>query len=204
MSTSSRSTIFSLRSKKSKDSAELRTHAGPAYDTLPMSPRPPISMPTLIPPSQNGRGDATQSRLFGGTEYLDDDGDAVSVKSEPRNGNPHSGHQASVRGSTSVASLGGISGPRPLPPRSGSAEKMHDSWKHIPLGFSETSHVRIITDLFNARNSTRNGRLRITGQQSLAPRISLLRDPILSAWQWHHHPWAETMQGLYPMTTPDE
>ena len=134
MSASSRSTIFSLRSKKSKDSAELKTHAGPAYDALPMSPRPPISVPTIIPPSQqNGRGDSVKSRY--GNDYLDDDSssDALSVRSESRNGYGH--QQGSRGGSISVASLGGVSGPRPLPPRSGSAEKMHESWKYDPLGY---------------------------------------------------------------------
>ena len=142
MSTSSRSTIFSLRSKKSKDSAELRTHAGPAYDALPMSPRLPISVPTIIPPSlQNGRGESTKSRY--GNEYSEDDGsgDALSVRSESRNGYGH--QQGSRGGSISAASLGGVSGPRPLPPRSGSAEKMHDSWKYDPLGYvPSTPNVR--------------------------------------------------------------
>ena len=141
MSASSRSTIFSLRSKKSKDSAELKTHAGPAYDALPMSPRPPISVPTIIPPSQqNGRGDSTKSRY--GNDYFDDDSssDALSVRSESRNGYGH--QQGSRGGSISVASLGGVSGPRPLPPRSGSAEKMHESWKYDPLGYvPATSNV---------------------------------------------------------------
>lgn len=134
MSTSSRSTIFSLRSKKSKDSGELKTHAGPAYDALPMSPRPPISVPTIIPPSQtNGRGDSTKSRY--GNDYSEDDAnsDVLSVRSESRNGYGHP--PGSRGGSIGVASLGGVSGPRPLPPRSGSAEKMHESWKYDPLGY---------------------------------------------------------------------
>ena len=142
MSASSRSTIFSLRSKKSKDSAELQTHAGPAYDALPMSPRPPISVPTIVPPSQqNGRGDSTKSRY--GNEYSEDDGnsDALSVKSETRNG--YGNQQGSRGGSITAASLGGVSGPRPLPPRSGSAEKMHESWNYDPLGqVPTTSNVR--------------------------------------------------------------
>ena len=169
MSTSSRSTIFSLRSKKSKDSAELRTTAGPSYDNLPMSPQPPISMPSLIPASS--RGDATQSRLFGD---FDDDGDATSIKSEPRNG--YGGHN--VRGSTSVASLGGISGPRPLPPRSGSAEKMHEGWKYNPLGVDVSSHVCVVfLGSVDGRNYTRNERVRIMGLQNRGRRIYLL-DPI--------------------------
>jgi hypothetical protein len=135
MSTSSRSTIFSLRSKKSKDSAELQTHAGPSYDSLPMSPRPPISVPTIIPPSQqNGRSDSTKSRLY---DMEGDDNDSLSIRSETRNGHGHGyGHQhGNTRGgSIGGVSLGGLSGPRPLPSKSGSAEKMSESWQYHPLG----------------------------------------------------------------------
>src|SRR5277367_5505788 len=132
MSTSSRSTIFSLRSKKSNHSAEIRTHAGPAYDDLPMSPNPPISVPTIIPPSQqNGLGDSSQSRYYYGNDSLDGDesSDGHSIRSEPKQGYGY--HQGNSRGgSISAASLGGVSGPRPLPPGSGSAEKIHESAKY--------------------------------------------------------------------------
>lgn len=146
MSASSRSTIFSIRSKKSKDSTELHTTAGPAYDSLPMSQRPPISVPTIIPPSQtsNGRtGDNTRSKLYteGGDDY---DIDNRSIKSEPRNGYS----TISRGGSTSNISLGGgVTGPRPPPPRTGSAEKVHESmlgWnnnnKYNPLGVGNVYH----------------------------------------------------------------
>ena len=138
MSASSRSAIFSLRSKKSKDSAEFQTQAGPAYDALPMSPRPPISVTHIIPPSQqNGRMDSPQTKLYTGGEYFfdgEESSDALSVKSEPKNG------YGSSKGSLSAASLGGVSGPRPLPPRSGSVEKMPDHWKYNPIGH-ESPHV---------------------------------------------------------------
>jgi hypothetical protein len=104
-----------------------------------MSPRPPISVPTLVPPSQslNGRGEQTYSRIV----YDAEEGDGHSSQSEPRNG--YGSHD---RGGSS-ASLGGVSGPRPLPPRSGSAEKMNESWKYNPLpqmGF-ESPHVVALT-----------------------------------------------------------
>src|SRR5437762_10327609 len=132
MSTSSRSTIFSIRSKKSNHSAEV--HAGPAYDDLPMSPRLPITVSTIIPPSQqNGRADL---RLFGPIDYVDgeESSDAYSVKSEPRNG--FGGHHSSLKGAGSgTGSLsGGVSGPRPFPPRSGSTERVHESAKYNTLG----------------------------------------------------------------------
>ena len=139
MSASSRSTIFSIRSKKSKDSAEFpHTHAGPAYDDLPMAPRPPISVPTIIPPSQLQQ---LQQQQNGGGRgyYLGDEGDesdSYSVKSEPRNG--YGGMRGG--GSISAASFGGVSGPRPLPPRSGSAEKIQDV-RYIPLGSHESPNV---------------------------------------------------------------
>lgn len=135
-----------MRSKKSKDSAELCTHAGPAYDDLPMSPRLPISVPTIIPPSQqNERGDSTQGRYYGGNEYFDGDesSDAYSVTSEPKNGNGYGHyHGSSKGGSISAASLGGVSGPRPLPPRSGSAEKMYEGAKYNTLGQLDSPSVR--------------------------------------------------------------
>jgi len=112
MSASSRSTIFSLRSKKSKDSTEL--HLAQPYENLPMSPRLPISVPTIVPPSQQVNGG--RQTIY---EYDDDAAsDAYSVRSEPR--------------SRTGGSLGG---PRPLPPRSGSAEKMYEtaSSKHSTI-----------------------------------------------------------------------
>jgi len=150
MSASSRSTIFSIRSKKSKDSADLYTHAGPAYDDLPMSPRLPISVPTLIPPSQtNGPGESSQSRYYGPNDYLfdgDESSDGYSIKSEPpRNGygyyHGNSKGAGGNGGSISSASLGGVSGPRPLPSRSGSAEKMYETAKYMNLGPNESPHV---------------------------------------------------------------
>ena len=149
MSASSRSTIFSIRSKKSKDSAELYTHAGPAYDDLPMSPRLPISVSTIIPPSQtNGRGESSQNRYYAPNDYFfdgDESSDGYSIKSEPlRNGYGHynGNSRGGGGGSISSASLGGgVSGPRPLPPRSGSAEKMYESAKHNNLGQHESPHV---------------------------------------------------------------
>jgi len=111
MSASSRSTIFSIRSKKSKDSTELQAQP---YENLPMSPRLPISVPTIVPPSQQVNGG--RQTIY---EYDDDPAsDAHSVRSEPR--------------SRTGGSLGG---PRPLPPRSGSAEKMFDtaSSKHSTI-----------------------------------------------------------------------
>src|SRR5436189_3371022 len=111
MSASSRSTIFSIRSKKSKDSADLYTHAGPAYDDLPMSPRLPISVPTIIPPSQtNGPGESSQSRYYGPNDYLfdgDESSDGYSIKSEPpRNGYGYYGNsKGGGSGSISSASL---------------------------------------------------------------------------------------------------
>jgi hypothetical protein len=149
MSTSSRSTIFSIRSKKSKDLPDLLTHAGPAYGDLPLSPGLPISVPTIIPPSQqNGFGESLQNtRYYGGNDYLDGDesSDAYSVRSEPRSGHKH--HPGgSKAGSISAVSLGGVSGPRPLPPRSGSAEKVYEgtryeSTKHNTLGQHESPSV---------------------------------------------------------------
>jgi|SRR5277367_676274 hypothetical protein len=139
MSASSRSTIFSLRSKKSKDSAEFpHTHAGPAYDDLPMAPRPPISVPTIIPPSQLQQHFQQQQNGGGRGYYVgdEDESDSYSVKSEPRNGYP--GMRGG--GSISATSLGGVSGPRPLPPRSGSAEKIQDV-KYIPLGYPDSPNV---------------------------------------------------------------
>jgi len=136
MSASSRSTIFSLRSKKSKDSAEFKTTAGPAYESLPMSPRPPISVPTIIPPSHTNGRDSTRSRLFIATDE-GEDLDNHSIMSEPRNSYaPSRGGSIS---NISLGGIGGVTGPRPYPPRSGSAEKMHDSntpgWnKYNPLG----------------------------------------------------------------------
>lgn len=143
MSASSRSTIFSIRSKKSKDSGEFpHTHAGPAYDDLPMAPRPPISVPTIIPPSQMQQQQNGSGR--GGYYYGDEDeSDSYSVKSEPRNGN------GGMRGGSSISAVslgggggggGGVGGPRPLPPRSGSAEKINDV-KYIPLGLHESPNV---------------------------------------------------------------
>jgi len=151
MSASSRSTIFSLRSKKSKDSADLpsTTHAGPAYDNLPMSPRgPPITVSTIVPPSQqhNDAGSLsryytdTSARLFYGDDATDDGSDSYSVKSEPRNGY---GTQSSLKGG-SLGGAGGLSGPRPLPPRTGSAEKiaLDGTSKHNnSLGHTESPHV---------------------------------------------------------------
>jgi len=139
MSASSRSTIFSIRSKKSKDSGELTTTAGPAYESLPMSPRPPISVPTIIPPSQHPSGrDSTRSRIFVSTDDatgFDDNMDNYSIRSEQRNGHGPS-RGGSISGS--ITGGGGVSGPRPFPPRSGSAEKVHESssgWsKYNPLG----------------------------------------------------------------------
>jgi hypothetical protein len=137
MSASSRSTIFSLRSKKSKDSGELAgTHAGPAYDDLPMSPRgPPIAVSTIVPPSQqhNGSMAARGANYQDGRYYGDgtgDEEDVYSGKSESRNGY---GVHGSLRG-------GSLGGPRPLPPRSGSAEKMPETPKYsnyaLPRGES--------------------------------------------------------------------
>jgi hypothetical protein len=100
MSTSSRSTIFSLRSKRSKDSTEIETHAGPAYDDLPMSPRPPIKVPTILPPPEHITKD-------------DESSDSYSVKSD------------GYRPSPSV--IGSISGPRPLPSKAGSADRLPES-----------------------------------------------------------------------------
>jgi len=149
MSASSRSTIFSLRSKKSKDSAELAsaTHAGPAYDDLPMSPRgPPITVSTIVPPSQQYNGSSsrhyadTSARLYYGDDMNDEGSDVHSVKSEPRNGY---GTQNSLRGG-SLGAGGGLSGPRPLPSRSGSAEKIgaDGASKHNnPLGQTESPQV---------------------------------------------------------------
>ena len=156
MSASSRSTIFSLRSKKSKDSGELQTHAGPAYDDLPMSPRPPISVPTIIPPSQfNGRTTTTDSPQMRNGEYLDggdEASDGYSVKSEPRQGNGYVGGRGGSISSASLGGGGGVSGPRPLPPRSGSAEKMADAAKYNPLGqyYYESPNVLPHSPLFLA------------------------------------------------------
>ena len=167
MSASSRSTIFSIRSKKSKDSAEFpHTHAGPAYDDLPMAPRPPISVPTIIPPSQLQQ---LQQQQNGGGRgyYMSDEGDesdSYSVKSEPRNG--YGGMRGG--GSISAASLGGVSGPRPLPPRSGSAEKIQDV-RYIPLGIHESPNVPYPPPrgegLTGGRNYIRNERARIMDQR---------------------------------------
>ena len=135
MSASSRSTIFSIRSKKSKDSGELQTHAGPAYEELPMSPHPPISVPTIIPPSHhNGRVDYTLAKLYGGVrDYEDGDesSDGYSIQSEPRNG------YSNKAGSISS----GLNGPRPLPSRNGSAERTHESGRHTALGHHESPNV---------------------------------------------------------------
>jgi hypothetical protein len=66
-----------------------------------------------------------------------DDNDSLSIRSETRNGHGHGyGHQhGNTRGgSIGGVSLGGLSGPRPLPSKSGSAEKMSESWQYHPLG----------------------------------------------------------------------
>jgi hypothetical protein len=155
MSASSRSTIFSIRSKKSKDSGEFpHTHAGPAYDDLPMAPRPPISVPTIIPPSQMQQQQNGSGR--GGYYYGDEDeSDSYSVKSEPRNGN------GGMRGGSSISAVslgggggggGGVGGPRPLPPRSGSAEKINDV-KYIPLGLHESPNVLLAPPLLSGLTS---------------------------------------------------
>ena len=171
MSASSRSTIFSLRSKKSKDSTEFsHTHAGPAYDELPMAPRLPISVPTIIPPSQLQPNDGR------GYNYDQDDevSDSYSVKSEPRNG--YGGMRGGSINSASMGSgIGGVSGPRPLPPRSGSAEKIQDA-KYIPLGHHESPSVcffplRIKVDPF--RNYIRNERRLIMDQHGRGCQIYL-------------------------------
>lgn len=138
MSASSRSTIFSLRSKKSKDSGELAgTHAGPAYDDLPMSPRgPPITVATIVPPSQQHNG-STVTRAYQDGRYYGETGgdqeDVYGVRSESRNGH---GVHGSLRG-------GSLGGPRPLPPRSGSAEKMPETPKYnnFPLPHGESPNV---------------------------------------------------------------
>ena len=193
MSTSSRSTIFSLRSKKSKDSAELYTQAGPAYDDLPLSPRLPISVQTIIPPSQtNGRGDSSQNKYYGPNDYSfdgDESSDGFSIKSEPlRNGyGPYNGNsRGGGGGSISSTSLsGGVSGPRPLPPRSGSAEKVYESAK-LNFGQHESPHVGPFKSrILMIRNFTRNELPRIMDPHALACQIYLLYQ-ILSAEQCHH------------------
>lgn len=136
MSASSRSTIFSLKGKKSRDSPESQTQAGPAYDALPMSPRPPISVSHIIPPSQqNGRMDSPHAKLYiaGDSFEGEESSDAQSVKSEPRNA------YGSLRGG-GVNAAGGVSGPRPLPPRSGSVDKMPDNSKYNLMGH-DSPHV---------------------------------------------------------------
>ena len=194
MSTSSRSTIFSLRSKKSKDSAELYTHAGPAYDDLPMSPRLPIIVQSIIPPSQtNGRGESSQNRYPGSNDYSfdgDESNDGYSIKSEPvRNGyGPYTGNsRGGGAGSISSTSLsGGVGGPRPLPPRSGSAEKMYESAKYNNLGQHESPHVRPFKfRILMIRNFTRNELPRIMGPHALVCQMYLLYQT-LSAEQCHH------------------
>ncbi len=95
----------------------------------------------------NGRGESSQSRYYGPNDYSfdgDESSDGYSIKSEPpRNGYGYYGNsKGGGGGSISSASLGGgVSGPRPLPPRSGSAEKMYESTKLINLGPYESPHV---------------------------------------------------------------
>lgn len=190
MSTSSRSAIFSLRSKKSKDSAELYTHAGPAYDDLPMSPRLPIIVQSIVPPSQTtGRGESSQNRYYSSNDYSfdgDESNDGYSIKSEPtRNGyGPYIGNsRGGGAGSISSTSL---SGPRPLPPRSGSAEKMYESAKYNNLGQQESPHVRPFKlRILMIRNFTRNELLRIMDPHGLVCQMYLLYQT-LSAEQCLH------------------
>lgn len=153
MSASSRSTIFSIRSKKSKDSGELHTYAGPAYDDLPMSPRLPISVPLIVPPSQlDGRAESSQARHGGASEYMvdgEENSDSYSIKSEPRNGYGGQYYGNMKGGSISGSSLGGgggVNGPRPLPPRGGNTDKMQESAKSGVLGY-ESPNVKIFLSL---------------------------------------------------------
>jgi len=205
MSASSRSTIFSLRSKKSKDSAEFpHTHAGPAYDDLPMAPRPPISVPTIIPPSQIQMMQQQQQNGSGRGYYGDEDeSDSYSVKSEPRNG--YGGMRGG--GSLSAASLtgaGGVTGPRPLPPRSGSAEKIHEV-KYMPLGQHESPNVPVPIERGypeSLRNYIRNERPRIMDQRD-HDSPTCLPYPIPSAGQCLLLPSAvATTHGHFPQTRP--
>jgi hypothetical protein len=207
MSASSRSTIFSLRSKKWKDSGELQTYAGPAYDDLPMSPRLPVNVPLIVPPSQlDSRAESSQARYGGVSEYMldgDENSDSYSVKSEPRNGYGSHQYGSLKGGSNSGFSLGGggggVNGPRPLPPRSGSAEKMNDNTKSSASGhdspqviFPTLSRRGNISDV--TRNYTRNERPRTMDLRGLGPQMHL-EDLILLVARCHHLHSAETVQG---------
>lgn len=75
-----------------------------------------------------------------------DDNDSLSIRSESRIGHGHQ-HGNTRGGSIGGSSLGGLSGPRPLPSKSGSAEKMNESWQYHPLG-RESPNVFALYDWF--------------------------------------------------------
>jgi hypothetical protein len=164
-----------------------------------MSPNLPISVPTIIPPSQqNGFGESSQSRYYGGNDSLDGDegSDAYSIQSEPRHGYGYFPGN-SKGGSISAASLGGVSGPRPLPPRSGSAEKIHESVKYNPLGLHESPVVWHCWNFSDGRNFTRNVLHRIMDQYDLVSQIYLpFQTP--SAEQCHHLYSVGNLEGYKP------